>query len=576
MAFFRKDVFLINYWGDQALAGAQVYVCNQPADASSIPPVPLATIYADSIGTALPQPVLLDGQGNGFYYAAEGLYTEVYVFQGRVVRVLPDQNIAIGGSGLVSSVFSRTGDVVAANGDYNFTQIAGIADPTQLPTPTSTTIGGVRSIAPVAHEWIDSISTSGVPHLSQPAYSDLTGAPPAPLTFAPVAHEFLKGYTSGTGLFTSAPPDWTDLTNIPVAISGIATPQPQNTFFSGPVSGAAAAPTFRAITTNDLPTLPGLPQQMVTTLSTADLFAIDTSPVNITPTPSAGFMVFPTLVLLEYIAGTRPFGIIGNDTVFEQRYNGLDAAVGKDGGFAAAQIVTSPISQIGTMGAAMVYGDTAPGGGVQPIGSYGPTETVVLTLTQAIANGATTIYKGTITNGNTSEGMYNGYTFTVTGFANAANNGTFIHTSATNSTSTELYLVNASGVNETHAATATSVNKVDGRALQLGSRCSLNGGGVTAATVTGGHAGAGYAVNNTGTIDGVLGGIYRVASVAGGAVTSVTIDVPGNNYEAGATGVPTQPITGGGDGDLQLDITTVQKGNGSLKVTAYYYVVPLP
>jgi hypothetical protein len=45
-----------------------------------------------------------------------------------------------------------------------------------LATPTLTTIGGVEANTAVAHEWINSIDTSGVPQLSQPAFSDLSGS----------------------------------------------------------------------------------------------------------------------------------------------------------------------------------------------------------------------------------------------------------------------------------------------------------------------------------------------------------------------------------------------------------------
>jgi hypothetical protein len=44
-----------------------------------------------------------------------------------------------------------------------------------LPNPAASTLGGVQSIAAVTSKWIDSISTSGVPHLSQPANTDITG-----------------------------------------------------------------------------------------------------------------------------------------------------------------------------------------------------------------------------------------------------------------------------------------------------------------------------------------------------------------------------------------------------------------
>ena len=56
-----------------------------------------------------------------------------------------------------------------------FTDISGTATASQLPTPTTSTIGGVQAINAVAHQWINSINPSGVPQLSQPAFTDLSG-----------------------------------------------------------------------------------------------------------------------------------------------------------------------------------------------------------------------------------------------------------------------------------------------------------------------------------------------------------------------------------------------------------------
>ena len=44
-----------------------------------------------------------------------------------------------------------------------------------LPVPSATTLGGVQSATAVSHQWINSISTAGVPALSQPAFSDING-----------------------------------------------------------------------------------------------------------------------------------------------------------------------------------------------------------------------------------------------------------------------------------------------------------------------------------------------------------------------------------------------------------------
>ena len=43
-----------------------------------------------------------------------------------------------------------------------------------LPVPSASTLGGVQSIAAVSHKWINTISTSGVPNLTQPDAVDVT------------------------------------------------------------------------------------------------------------------------------------------------------------------------------------------------------------------------------------------------------------------------------------------------------------------------------------------------------------------------------------------------------------------
>lgn len=45
-----------------------------------------------------------------------------------------------------------------------------------LPAPSASTLGGIESIASSSHSWVDSISTAGVPHQSQPGFSDLSGS----------------------------------------------------------------------------------------------------------------------------------------------------------------------------------------------------------------------------------------------------------------------------------------------------------------------------------------------------------------------------------------------------------------
>ena len=45
-----------------------------------------------------------------------------------------------------------------------------------IPNPSASTLGGIESLAAVSHQWINTISTSGVPSATQPAFTDLSGS----------------------------------------------------------------------------------------------------------------------------------------------------------------------------------------------------------------------------------------------------------------------------------------------------------------------------------------------------------------------------------------------------------------
>lgn len=46
---------------------------------------------------------------------------------------------------------------------------------TDIPAPGASSLGGIESYAVVSHQWINTISTAGVPGSSQPAFSDIAG-----------------------------------------------------------------------------------------------------------------------------------------------------------------------------------------------------------------------------------------------------------------------------------------------------------------------------------------------------------------------------------------------------------------
>lgn len=79
MGIGRRDDYLTDAQGN-ALAGADVYYCTQPADTTTVPPSPLATVYTDTGGDVGTNPVVSDGFGHAVAYLdATVLYTIVFV-----------------------------------------------------------------------------------------------------------------------------------------------------------------------------------------------------------------------------------------------------------------------------------------------------------------------------------------------------------------------------------------------------------------------------------------------------------------------------------------------------------------
>lgn len=118
--YFRSDGWVKSALG-QAVSGAQVYVCSQPADVTFVPPLPQVPLFADAAGaTPLAQPIFTDGFGHYDFYVPYGTYTVVIVNGGNIQQIYPDQTVGFSssGGGAVSSVFGRTGVVAAQAGDY--------------------------------------------------------------------------------------------------------------------------------------------------------------------------------------------------------------------------------------------------------------------------------------------------------------------------------------------------------------------------------------------------------------------------------------------------------------------------
>lgn len=104
----------------------------------------------------------------------------------------------------------------------------------------------------------------------------------------------------------------------------------------------------------------------------------------------------------------------------------------------------------------------------------------------------------------------------------------------------------------------------------------LTNGGVATSAITAGNAGVGYAIGDTGFMDGGNSDCtYIVNTVGGGGnVLTYTITAPGTNYAVSTANTTetggAQPGVGTG---LELDILTITQGNGSARVVFYYSVI---
>jgi hypothetical protein len=101
-----------------------------------------------------------------------------------------------------------------------------------LPNPSATTLGGVQSKAAVASNWLTSISTSGVPVASQPAFTDISGT-----AAATQGGTGQTGYAVGDLLYASTT----------TALSKLADVATGNALISG---GITTAPSWGKITTS--------------------------------------------------------------------------------------------------------------------------------------------------------------------------------------------------------------------------------------------------------------------------------------------------------------------------------------
>jgi hypothetical protein len=168
--------------------------------------------------------LITDGSGNTSWVSAgSGTVSSVGMTVPNILSVTPS-SITSTGTFAVSLANEN------ANLVFSGPTTGGAATPTfrslvgaDLPNPSASTLGGTQSAAAVSHQWINTISTSGVPGLTQPAFTDISGVitaaqcpnPSASTigcveSYVAVAHQWINA-VSTAGVHSSTQPNFTDL-----------------------------------------------------------------------------------------------------------------------------------------------------------------------------------------------------------------------------------------------------------------------------------------------------------------------------------------------------------------------------
>lgn len=108
---------------------------------------------------------------NGGSEIGFGTYTSAGTTLTRTVTKSTNANSAITASSASLVLISPRAETLS---DASFLT-SGTLGAARLPNPSASTLGGIESLASTASKWINTISTSGVPSATQPAFSDISG-----------------------------------------------------------------------------------------------------------------------------------------------------------------------------------------------------------------------------------------------------------------------------------------------------------------------------------------------------------------------------------------------------------------
>ena len=253
--FLRFDGWVKTALG-QAVAGAAVFICDQPAnvtqpvDAKGRPvrtwqPTPQSTIFADVNGLIpITQPIMTDGFGHYDAYIASGAYTIIVMDMGKLQQVYLDQ-VPMGGTpGIAGNLLGDvTGPIVA------------------------TVVGGLQTVP---------IDPTAPTNLQVLQYHSSSGKW-VPTTFSGSGTVTSVAMTGDGTVFNTTVP------GSPITAAGILAPtlrsQFANKILAGPASVGSAAPTFRSLVAQDIPDL-SISGDVTGSLATSTVVRIQGTPVD--------------------------------------------------------------------------------------------------------------------------------------------------------------------------------------------------------------------------------------------------------------------------------------------------------
>jgi len=427
--FFRYDGTVRTVLGE-AISGASIAVLTQPADTSTQPGSPLATIYAApnsnaptvtaaswlaGVATLTLNTVPADIVPESFVEVI-GLNPAGYNDIVQIVTVDPVAktvtfDLALNPGTFVSGGTLRTSALpnplqTDNLGNYFFYATPGIYtvqifDLPALPgeqlvlADQNVVAGGgtgsVTSVAltmpaefAVAGSPVSSAGTLGVTWANELANRVLAGPSSGPAATPNFRALVPADFPAGVGTVTSVALTTTvpaallsaSVTGSPVTTSGTLAivitlaNQPANTVFAGATSGGASAPTFRALVAADLP---GLALQSVSvSLSSADLLALLGTPKTLVAAPGAGFTIVPLMILIEFFGGAVAYTDAGGAVSFS-----IGSASQALSSNAIFLVTTTPNKAIQRVGA-LIATDTA--------GNPPTDENAALTISKATNN----------------------------------------------------------------------------------------------------------------------------------------------------------------------------------------------